>query len=133
MEGEGDGLADGLAVEGDAEGPVVGPREGPMVGDTDGDALGLALSEPTLGVKAKITGADEKTGLFELEVDFAADLETETVGFHQTLLALCLVYQTYDGLTFEEQQAKRFAQAQEQVKIEEEALAKRLELIDEEE
>lgn len=37
------------------------------------------------------------------------------------------------GQELEEQQAKRFAQAQEQVKIEEEALAKRLELIDEEE
>ena len=37
------------------------------------------------------------------------------------------------GQELEQQQAKRFAQAQEQVKIEEEALAKRLEMIDEEE
>lgn len=45
--------------------------------------------------------------LFEMDVNFTGDLDEVTVGFHETLLALCLVYQSYDGLTFDQQQRKR--------------------------
>lgn len=44
--------------------------------------------------------------LFELKIDILNKPDS-TVDFHQTLLALCLVSHSYDGLTYEEQQIKQ--------------------------
>eukprot|EP01045_Picozoa_sp_COSAG04_P039217 COSAG04_NODE_10879_length_747_cov_0.817901_1_plen_180_part_01 len=44
--------------------------------------------------------------LFELKIDLTAE-PTATVEFHEALLALCLVSHSYEGLTYEQQQAKR--------------------------
>ena len=44
--------------------------------------------------------------LFELKIDLVAE-PTATVEFHEALLALCLVSHSYEGLTYEQQQAKR--------------------------
>eukprot|EP01050_Picozoa_sp_SAG11_P007632 SAG11_NODE_643_length_7983_cov_2.198884_2_plen_1259_part_00 len=59
---------------------------------------------------SRITKQDENwfnRVLFEMDIDLTADLSEVNVKFHETLLALCLVYQSYDGLSFEEQQKKR--------------------------
>eukprot|EP01052_Picozoa_sp_SAG31_P005931 SAG31_NODE_268_length_18767_cov_4.644900_7_plen_1271_part_00 len=45
--------------------------------------------------------------LLELDMDFNINIDEKTVGFHEALLALCLISQSYDGLSVEEQQQKR--------------------------
>lgn len=52
--------------------------------------------------------------LFELKVDIMENPDVQ-VEFHDTLLALCLVSHSYDGLTYEQQQVKK---AEIQVKVE---------------
>lgn len=53
--------------------------------------------------------------LFELKVDLMEEPDA-VVDFHDTLLALCLVSHSYDGLTYEQQQVKK-TEIQEKVNI----------------
>lgn len=53
--------------------------------------------------------------LFELKIDIM-DTPDASVDFHDTLLALCLVSHSYDGLTYEQQQNKK-AEIKEKVSV----------------
>jgi hypothetical protein len=53
--------------------------------------------------------------LFELKLDLITNPGAE-VGFHDTLLALCLISHSYDGLTYEQQQYKK-AEIREKVSV----------------
>ena len=58
--------------------------------------------------------------LFELQIEPDA-LDDSTVGFYELLLVLCLIHETYDGLSFEEQTTRR-----ERIRVKQEEFACRV-------